>query len=420
MCALLKRNIVGKTVKRAHLRLDTLLFPALKSASDPESVLTDFQKRLEGSKVEAVRRHGKYFWLWLEKEKEKLAVLMHFGMTGMVHLRDVKSHLVFMENGGDKKIKLEKENGDETPELELEPEPQEWPPRFSKFELELENGKKTELAFVDPRRLARVRLLWGPECSSDELLMQQEPLKRQGPDYSKGEEREVKKEEEVKEEEGEVKREVKKEEGEEENKIKEEAEGEEVLAKAEQEVISLFSPSHEPSVSDFPRPTVFHPDPDPDPHGRARLAFPDFAKLVLSRRKPIKALLLDQAFFAGVGNWVSDEILYHAQIHPSENLAEHISDPEDPRLARLYYSLIYVMEVSVAVEGNVREFPENWLMLHRWGKRRKEKAKTKMGYSVAFETVGGRTSCFVPELQKRMGPAVKRRKTSKEKQSGGE
>jgi len=30
---------------------------------------------------------------------------------------------------------------------------------------------------------------------------------------------------------------------------------------------------------------------------------------------PINALLLDQSFSAGVGNWVADEILYNARIH---------------------------------------------------------------------------------------------------------
>lgn len=61
-------------------------------------------------------------------------------------------------------------------------------------------------------------------------------------------------------------------------------------------------------------------------------------------------------------------------------------------------------------------FPENWLMLHRWGKRRKgEKQKTAEGYVVDHVTVGGRTSSYVPELQKLKKEAnVKAKKEAEE------
>ena len=41
-----------------------------------------------------------------------------------------------------------------------------------------------------------------------------------------------------------------------------------------------------------------------------------FAGLLAERGAPIKALLLDQAFAAGVGNWIADEVLYQARIAP--------------------------------------------------------------------------------------------------------
>ena len=38
------------------------------------------------------------------------------------------------------------------------------------------------------------------------------------------------------------------------------------------------------------------------------------------QKKGIKALLLDQrAVLSGVGNWIADEVLYHAKIHPDQN-----------------------------------------------------------------------------------------------------
>lgn len=322
--------------------------------------------------MKSVGRHGKYFWLRLEKDQQPPTVmLMHFGMTGMVKLQNVDSHLIFMENGGDKKVMEQskelktEDSATGTVEQELKSkiaskkaskegkESQEWPPRFTKFELffseeprikKEDNGEKTlnpvKLAFTDPRRLGRVRVLVGEDISNDEELLKQEPLKSLGPDYSK-------------------------------------------------------DPEKSKPLTDFK-----FGDPDPSLHERPRLSQREFGELILSKKKAIKSILLEQELFAGVGNWVSDEILYHAQIHPNETLSKKLEDPEDPVLKKLYESLIYVMQESVKVEGDVKQFPDHWLMLYRWGKGRKEKAKTKAGHPVDHVTVGGRTSCFVPAVQK--------------------
>ncbi len=46
----------------------------------------------------------------------------------------------------------------------------------------------------------------------------------------------------------------------------------------------------------------------------------DFAALVRARSAPMKALLLDQSFAAGVGNWIADEVLYQARIALPSNV----------------------------------------------------------------------------------------------------
>lgn len=356
---MLRRNIVGHTITHANLRPDELLFPGLKGAENGGAVLAQYEKRLVGARVEAVRRHGKYFWVWVARGADRTAVLMHLGMTGRVRLRGVESHLVFMEDLGERKAQTKKriekeidkeidkdtETTEKVTPTKNPPRSPEWPPRFSKFELALEkNGATADLAFADPRRLGRVRVLWGEGFGSDAQLMAQEPLSRVGPDYSKP-------------------------------------------------AVLPFFARDAPFTSG---------DPDPDAHGRPRPGYDEFARVVLGRKRPIKALLLDQAVFAGVGNWVGDEILYHAKIHPAEVLAAHIHDAADPRLAALYRSVVYVMEFSVSVEGNMDRFPLSWLMPHRWGKRDKARARTELG-EVEFETVGGRTSCYVPAVQRRMG-----------------
>ena len=57
-----------------------------------------------------------------------------------------------------------------------------------------------------------------------------------------------------------------------------------------------------------------------------------------------------------------------------------------PVIQQLYDSLI-MCEEAVRVEGDVAKFPDDWLMLHRWGKGRKEK-KTPNGYILDHITVG--------------------------------
>lgn len=396
VCALLRRNVVGFKIARLSLNNDPLLFTFLKNNANAEKDLATLHDDLMGSTVVSSGRHGKYFWLRLALAEKKTTgvLLMHFGMTGMIKIRNVHSHLIFMENGGDKAV-LEKLSSkqetvsatkskffkkvvkdeqnveilvEETSSTEVKGEPPEellegsgesiklenvldgaeivedWPPKFTKFEMLLEKDeKKFDLVFTDPRRLGRVRFLTGDEVQTDEGLLNVKPLSELGPDYSK--------------------------------------------------------PLVTPKEKDF----VFG-DPDPDHHGRPILDLQSFNKLVLTKKKPIKSLLLEQQFFAGVGNWVADEVIHQSRLHPNEVLSHKLSFDQDeisPVVQRLYESLIYVCSKSVQVEGDVTQFPLDWLMLHRWGKRRKNDPRPLVGgHPVDYMTIGGRTSCFVPKLQK--------------------
>ncbi|KAJ1646417.1 hypothetical protein LPJ64_002112 [Coemansia asiatica] len=131
--------------------------------------------------------------------------------------------------------------------------------------------------------------------------------------------------------------------------------------------------------------------------------FEDFRQMVLKRRSPIKALLLNQSFSAGIGNWIADEVLYQSKVHPSQPACT-LSDLQ----IRLLLERIRTVCVT-AVEANAdsERFPADWLFHHRWSKARsKSKSKSKSsqqtlpnGLSIDFVTVGGRTSAFVPDVQ---------------------
>ena len=115
------------------------------------------------------------------------------------------------------------------------------------------------------------------------------------------------------------------------------------------------------------------------------------------RAVPIKALLLDQAFLSGVGNWVGDEVLYQAGIHPAQR-ADSLSDPQ---VSKLHASLMYVTKTAVDVLAEWAKFPESWLFLHRWNKGKKDATnRTADGSKITYVTVGGRTTAVVEGKQK--------------------
>ena len=115
--------------------------------------------------------------------------------------------------------------------------------------------------------------------------------------------------------------------------------------------------------------------------------------MLAARRTPIKALLLDQSFAAGVGNWIADEVLYQAGIAP-RRLASRLSEPE---VAQLRSQLRRIVRKAVDVDADKQRFPRTWLFHHRWG--RNADAVTARGERIAHITVGGRTTAWVPDVQ---------------------
>lgn len=120
----------------------------------------------------------------------------------------------------------------------------------------------------------------------------------------------------------------------------------------------------------------------------------DMARVFVNRRAPIKSLLLDQRLFAGVGNWVADEVLYQARIAPARP-ANSLTDPE---VAALADALRNVLKFAVDVDADAGRYPEDWLFAHRWGGRHGSDAV--MGRPIRRDKIGGRTAAWVPDLQR--------------------
>lgn len=114
---------------------------------------------------------------------------------------------------------------------------------------------------------------------------------------------------------------------------------------------------------------------------------------LVGRRGPIKALLLNQSFVAGVGNWIADEVLWISRIAPRRP-AQSLDNDE---VKRLRSAMMKVVKKAVSVDADSDRFPKGWLFHVRWG--RSEHAETTGGEKVAFDEVGGRTTAWVPSLQ---------------------
>ncbi|KAH9060771.1 AtMMH-1 [Lactarius vividus] len=289
--ALLRSIALGKQIQRVETLQDDIMYA--------NTTHDAFANEISWRTVKTVGRYGKVFYLELDGEGRH--PVLHFGMTGMLQLRG-KMPVHYRE--APRKASTE------------------WPPRFMKFILHIgpassdQEKEVTEVAFLDARRLGRIRLCESP--------LAEPPISNMGFD-----------------------------------------------------------------------PILSMPD------------FEDFSKGVLKRACPIKALLLDQSFSAGVGNWVADEVLYHARIHPEQranSLAEN-------QILALHQQIRHVCTFAVEVNADDTKFPDNWLFKYRWGKGKKVKGDDKPTLklpdgrpaTIKWITVGGRTSAYVAELQHILG-----------------
>jgi formamidopyrimidine-DNA glycosylase len=111
-------------------------------------------------------------------------------------------------------------------------------------------------------------------------------------------------------------------------------------------------------------------------------------------RLPIKASLLLQKGFPGIGNWMADEILWRAGIAPRKPTARL----KPAELQSLWKEVRYVARVALEKIGkDFGDPPKGWLFHERWnGKGRCPIHKTPL----KRETIGGRTTAWCSKCQK--------------------
>jgi len=297
----LRKNLVGKRILQTLVQDDDIVYGKVGTSA------SQFKNAMTGKRILDVGQQGKYFWLVADSPPHPV---LHLGMNGWVKFSNVDS--------GAYKTAHKPET--------------EWPPKYWKFLFQTETNKdeeKYEVAFVDSRRLARIRLV----DVDGSKLRQTTPLKENGPD-----------------------------------------------------------------------PVV-----DKD-----ILTVEWLGEKMRSKKVPIKALLLDQANISGVGNWVADEVLYQARIHPEQ----YSNTFDDQQIKVLHDALIFVCTTAVDTLADTSQFPKDWLMKYRWGKGKKERHYLPNGEEIVHITVGGRTSAVVLSRQQKTGPVSEQAEKAEEEAEG--
>jgi formamidopyrimidine-DNA glycosylase len=116
-----------------------------------------------------------------------------------------------------------------------------------------------------------------------------------------------------------------------------------------------------------------------------------FEELVTRRRGGIKAALMDQRLIAGLGNLMSDEVLWRARLHPRASCSNLSARRRDT----LYDAIRAAVRESIPA-GRVPHGPR-WLTAVR---DERNPRCPRCGTRLRKETVAGRTACWCPRCQR--------------------
>jgi formamidopyrimidine-DNA glycosylase len=119
-----------------------------------------------------------------------------------------------------------------------------------------------------------------------------------------------------------------------------------------------------------------------------------FRAIFGKRRGAVKAILLNQQLIAGIGNLYADEILFRVRLHPATDAATL----SDSHVSRLFRAMRHVLENAIVLKTDFDRLPKSWLLTNR-GKRGR---CPRCGRALKSATIGGRTTFFCAQCQKRI------------------
>ena len=111
-------------------------------------------------------------------------------------------------------------------------------------------------------------------------------------------------------------------------------------------------------------------------------------------RAPIKSVLLLQNGFAGIGNWMADEILWRAKIAPM-TAAGALSAAQR---TRLFHETQFVASESLRIiSPSFSDPPRSWLIHQKW---KRDGVCPRHRTPLKKAVIGGRTTAWCPRCQK--------------------
>jgi formamidopyrimidine-DNA glycosylase len=126
----------------------------------------------------------------------------------------------------------------------------------------------------------------------------------------------------------------------------------------------------------------------PDP---LDLDFPAFRERLEGRRGEIKATLMNQRIFAGIGNIYSDEILFQVRLHPRTSVGRLDGDA----FHDLHEQIQRVLHAAIERGASPQGLPDSFLLPHR-----REGAECPRGNGNIQKTkAAGRTAYYCPACQ---------------------
>ncbi len=84
----------------------------------------------------------------------------------------------------------------------------------------------------------------------------------------------------------------------------------------------------------------------------------DFAQALIKKRTMIKPALLEQKKFAGVGNWMADEILFWSRVHPETRCY----DVPAATYHQLHQDLQEIIQTTIEFGADYQTFPQKYLV----------------------------------------------------------
>ena len=124
------------------------------------------------------------------------------------------------------------------------------------------------------------------------------------------------------------------------------------------------------------------------------LDFPAFRERLEGRRGEIKATLMNQRIFAGIGNLYSDEILFQVRLHPKTSVGRLDGDT----IHDLHEQTRRVLHAAIEYGASLHGLPDSFLLPHR-----REGADCPRGNGEIQKTkAAGRTAYYCPTCQPRI------------------